>query len=459
MLGTNKILALEHNFSLSLLNFINSVEPSTYAEIITKRKAERIETERIEADREEQEKFAWAGSVTINGVAYIKVKGPILSDEDGWIYYYHANVVGIKLLIENALNDAAVWAIVLVSDSPGGEITGVHELASYIYQARQKKLMIAYAEGDFCSAMYWFGSACHFIVADPTAQIGSIGTVIQFVDRTEQLKKNGIKVWSMVASQSPNKRVDPTKDPGKKMYQTMLDETADVFLNDVAMYRGTTPDALMKAGNYGFVRVGRSALEHGLCDAISTKEQLTAALNQEKDPARIISLLNSLSSAPLFSNSVTNSNQGEDTMEFTQEQTEQLQKYAKMGLALTEAIKLMDLEDLSEEDSTTAEGIFQKAQKATKNQSGSEMESLTEQMINLAEDIGLQKDELAKLASQVSENQKQVMSAIDTKQAEVSTLVSEMDTRVKKLERDEQDEDDQDITGASNTGKEFAGTI
>lgn len=450
MLGTNKILALEHNFSRSLLNFINSVDPSTYADIITKRKAERIK-----ADKEEQEEFAWAGSVTINGVAYIKIKGPILSDEDGWIYYNYANVVGIKLLIEKALNDSAVWAIVLVSDSPGGEIIGVHELASYIYQARQKKLMIAYAAGDFCSAMYWIGSACHFIVADPTALIGSIGTVIQFVDRTEQLKKNGIKVWSMVSSQSPNKRVDPTKDPGKKMYQAMLDETADVFINDVAMYRGTTPENLIKAGNYGFVRVGRSALEHGLCDAISTKEQLSEALAQEKDPTRIITRLNALSSTTPFSNSQVNSKQGENTMEFTTEQTEQLQKYARMGLTLDEALKLMDLDDLSEEDTAAAGEIHKTAGKA---ESGSELKSLMAQTLTLAEDIGTQKDELQKLSARVADGQKEVTALIEKHQKALSDQFAEIEARVKKLEVEEQ-EDDQDITGVSDTGKEFAGAI
>ncbi len=60
---------------------------------------------------------------------------------------------------QQALNNPAISNIILHIDSPGGMVTGVHECAEMIYQARGKKPMTAYVSGMAASAAYWLASA------------------------------------------------------------------------------------------------------------------------------------------------------------------------------------------------------------------------------------------------------------------------------------------------------------
>src|SRR5690606_13893161 len=74
-----------------------------------------------------------------------------------------------------ALADQSIGAILLMIDSPGGEATGINELADTIYAARSRKPIVAYIEGYGASAAYWIASAADLVVIDDTALVGSIG--------------------------------------------------------------------------------------------------------------------------------------------------------------------------------------------------------------------------------------------------------------------------------------------
>jgi hypothetical protein len=90
-------------------------------------------------------------------------------------------------------------------DSPGGEASGMHELAQAVYDMRDTMHITAYVGGSGASAAYWLASAAHQIVVDPTAILGSIGVQVAFAEPTA---KAGEKVYKFVSSQSPNKNAD-----------------------------------------------------------------------------------------------------------------------------------------------------------------------------------------------------------------------------------------------------------
>ncbi len=86
------------------------------------------------------------------------------------------NTADLNWMLDWALAEDEVEAIVLDIDSPGGQVTGIHELAGRIRSAAAVKPVVAYVSGMAASAAYWLASAASCIVADPTTKMGSIGT-------------------------------------------------------------------------------------------------------------------------------------------------------------------------------------------------------------------------------------------------------------------------------------------
>ena len=176
--------------------------------------------------------------------------------------------------IHKALADPTIKALVLDIDSPGGEVNGCSELADMIYKARGTKPIIAYASSSCCSGAYWIASACDRILAADTAILGSIGVVSIFE------KGDDNKTIEIVSSQSPNKRPNVETEEGKAKIQEHIDALADIFINKVALYRGITPQEVVKNFGGGDVFVGEKAVSIGLADGLSSFEEVIADLNQ-----------------------------------------------------------------------------------------------------------------------------------------------------------------------------------
>jgi ClpP class serine protease len=65
----------------------------------------------------------------------------------------------IREEIEKALADREIETILLDIDSPGGEVSGIFDLADFIYEARKSKRIIAIANDDAYSAAYAIASS------------------------------------------------------------------------------------------------------------------------------------------------------------------------------------------------------------------------------------------------------------------------------------------------------------
>lgn len=167
-----------------------------------------------------------------------------------------------------ALASDDVDDVVLSIHSPGGEVTGVSELAEMIFQARGTKPMTAYVSGMGCSAAYWIASATDRIVANPTAILGSIGVMSVYLDDSEAMKREGLEEIEFISSQSPFKNADPKSDEGRKRIQARVDSLAQVFVETVARNRGVDVSKVLKDFGKGDVFVGEEAVKAGLADAI-----------------------------------------------------------------------------------------------------------------------------------------------------------------------------------------------
>lgn len=214
-----------------------------------------------------------ARSVTLrDGVAVVPVSGPIMRYAN--LFSEVSGATSLDMLARDftaAAEDPAVKHIVLNIDSPGGQANGIAELAAMIRAS--SKPVTAYVDGTAASAAYWLASAAGRIVMSKTAMVGSIGAVLSLDTR----KREG--ALEIVSSQSPNKRPDVTTDTGRAQIQSLIDSLAQVFVDDVAAYRGVSTDTVLEKFGQGAMFVGADAVARGMADQIGTLETLIAGLS------------------------------------------------------------------------------------------------------------------------------------------------------------------------------------
>ncbi len=216
-----------------------------------------------------------------DGVAVIPVCGPLfrhatLMTEVSGATSYEA--VGRDL--GEALADPDVRAVVLCIDSPGGVANGCGELAARIRAADAVKPVYAYAEGDCCSGAYWLASAAREIIAAPAAEVGCIGVRIGMIDDSGAQEKLGVREIEIISSQSPGKRGTPVDDEVTARVQRRADDLAEVFISDVARYRGVSTDKVLSdfGDPLGDVLIGRKAVAAGLADRLGSLDDLLLQL-------------------------------------------------------------------------------------------------------------------------------------------------------------------------------------
>ena len=142
-----------------------------------------------------------------------------------------------------------------------------------VAELKARKPIHAYVSGQCCSGAYWIAAACESMTVDPSAVLGSIGVVA--VHRRASAKDE-VEIGS---SQSPNKRPDVETEAGRRQIQETIDAIAQVFIEDVARYRGLQPGQVIERFGAGGVKVGAAAVEAGMADRLGSFEGLLRELS------------------------------------------------------------------------------------------------------------------------------------------------------------------------------------
>jgi len=176
--------------------------------------------------------------------------------------------------IQDALNDNSITSIVLDVDSPGGTVDGTKELADFIAKAKEEKPIVAYANGQMCSAAYWIGSAASKIVAFDTAQVGSIGVIISHKDFSAREKMMGVKTTHIYAGKykALGSPYEPLSETSEKYLQDSVDYYYTMFVDAVAGQRGVDTKTVLEKMAEGRVFIGAQSREVGLVDLIGNLE-------------------------------------------------------------------------------------------------------------------------------------------------------------------------------------------
>lgn len=109
------------------------------------------------------------------------------------------DINGIEHALAQAVANPEISTIILDIDSPGGEVTGIPEFGAAIASAAAQKHVIAFTDAQMCSAAYWLGSQAGDVFCTGSAQVGSIGTYIAWLDHSVQMQMEGVSLQLFAA--------------------------------------------------------------------------------------------------------------------------------------------------------------------------------------------------------------------------------------------------------------------
>lgn len=207
--------------------------------------------------------------ITDDGVAVIGVSGTLVQ-QLGTLRPYSGmtGYDGIRQNFLSAMIDPSVKAILLDISSPGGEVSGLFDLADEIYSQRGEKPIWAVLNDMAFSAAYALASAADVITVPRTGGTGSIGVIWMHVDWSKALTQSGLNVSILTFGdfKADGHPEIPLSDDARARFQADIDTMGKLFADTVARNRGMTASAVvaMQAGTF----LGESGVAAGLADFV-----------------------------------------------------------------------------------------------------------------------------------------------------------------------------------------------
>lgn len=209
----------------------------------------------------------------VNGVAVIPISGVLRDGVDYMVRW--GGACSYQLLerdIAAALGNDMVKAIVFYCNSPGGSAIGCKRVADFVFANRGKKPMVAFVQGQCCSAAYYIAAAANRIESTADSMVGSIGTIMPHVEMKGFLDEIGYGVTVITNSDSPKKghgnQYEKLTPEGKATLQSFIDSFGKPFIADVARYRGITSEDVVANFGQGDAKRADLAINKKMIDIV-----------------------------------------------------------------------------------------------------------------------------------------------------------------------------------------------
>jgi signal peptide peptidase SppA len=224
----------------------------------------------------------WPGYRNVDGVAVVSANGALVHkttvdmNTSSMLVGYN----DLAASVEHAMSNDDIHAVLMVWDSPGGEVQGAFEFADRIAAAGAgaTKLFASIADGMAASAAYLGGSAKGKPYVTATGYAGSIGVVMRHVDYSSAMAKEGVGVDYIFAGAhkvdgNPFSRMSPEV---RASLQAEVNNLYDMFVSAVARNTGISAEAIRatEARTY----MGQAAVEAGLAQGVTTTDALISEL-------------------------------------------------------------------------------------------------------------------------------------------------------------------------------------
>lgn len=210
-------------------------------------------------------------------VAVIPIKGGIYKYDQYW-GTYGTKTIGKQIQLYD--RDPNCVGIVLDIDSGGGEVSGTAELYDIIKSCETE--IETFSDGRLCSAAYYIGSGSKKITVNKRAdKIGSIGTMVYFIDLEGYYKALGANIVEEYATKSTakNKSFNELLKGNAELYiKEELDPVTEEFIADVKNQRQNIKEEVFNGATYS----PKKALEMGLIDNLGTLKDVISGLLQSK---------------------------------------------------------------------------------------------------------------------------------------------------------------------------------
>jgi signal peptide peptidase SppA len=176
---------------------------------------------------------------------------------------------GIRQNMIAAARDPLVKAIMMDVDSPGGEVSGLFDLADTISTIDKKvKPVFAVLTESAYSAGYCLACAARRIYVPRTGGAGSIGVVAMHVDLSKAIERAGLKVTFLYDG---DRKIDgapeiPLSDEAYQRAMKDITTISGMFRSTVSQNRGLSVEKIrdMQAGTF----LGADGVTAGLADEV-----------------------------------------------------------------------------------------------------------------------------------------------------------------------------------------------
>jgi ClpP class serine protease len=220
-------------------------------------------------------------ALTSDGIAILSIAGVLSKRYDwlaavcGWTTY---DALGASLA--TAMNDYRVRAVLFDVDSPGGEASGMLDLADQILAARESKPVWAVANSLAASAAYALGGSAGRFMLPRLARVGSIGAVIVHVDQSAQDEARGLN-YSAIFSGS--RKIDgwdhaALSPAARTSFQASADHCRQSFADLVGRQGRISSKQAMETEAEMYADA--DAVKTGLADAVGTFDDAVGELTE-----------------------------------------------------------------------------------------------------------------------------------------------------------------------------------
>ncbi|MEI7604030.1 MAG: S49 family peptidase [bacterium] len=228
------------------------------------------------------ENVVQAGTVA-DKIAIIPLNGVIVDDFGSTNDIFNLNSVitpeQINGLLNIAVNDDNVKAIILRENTPGGSTLAMQKICNKVKLVNSTKPVYTYIESIGASAGYFIANCSKYIISYDYAITGSIGALMEFTDMSGLFDKLGIKNKVVTNTKGTQKESDvfSNNSVDEKKYKQILDDIFENFIKQIMEGRNSVSkdkitEEKLRTFATGEVFSGKQAKELGLVDDIGMIE-------------------------------------------------------------------------------------------------------------------------------------------------------------------------------------------
>lgn len=167
--------------------------------------------------------------------------------------------------------------IVMDVDSPGGMAYGMTETGRYLRKKADERgiQLVAYVDGLSASAAFGLSVAAHEIIANPDAELGSVGVVVKLRNMNKAMQNAGVEDTYIYAGDSkiPFKEDGSFREDFLSDIQYKVDALYQQFTEYVADMRGI--DVGVVKSTQAKVLLAQDAIKLGFADKVMTREDFS----------------------------------------------------------------------------------------------------------------------------------------------------------------------------------------